>query len=358
MLLPLLPLVIIPSFDYPYISSKVFIFRILCCIIFVPVVVLCVRNYSFKALKSASPLIVFMGIIFVADWNGIVPRHSFWGDIQRFNGFVELVYLSFMYVAMRNVMNRERWARFIKISLIVATIIALDIIISSFIWNEIKISTLGNSLYAANYLLINLFLCLFAMNERKKGLFMYPTLLFFAAILITASRGALVGIFCGILCLFLLKKQYKIAVITFMAMIAVGTIVMFFHERGFGISEPRIILWKIAIENIAKKPWLGWGQDSFFWIYNMYNIESEAFITRLPDKPHNVLLDWPLSAGVLGFLSYVNMYKTIVYKLFYRNHVLLAGFVAYMVQNFFLFDTLISYIYFFSLMAFVSRESR
>jgi tetratricopeptide (TPR) repeat protein len=79
------------------------------------------------------------------------------------------------------------------------------------------------------------------------------------------------------------------------------------------------------------------------------------------DRSHNVFLDWLIAGGILGFLAYLSLYISFLYYVVYKGRstrvsdraILLGMICAYVFHNIFVFDNLISYIMFFSVLAFV-----
>jgi hypothetical protein len=73
-------------------------------------------------------------------------------------------------------------------------------------------------------------------------------------------------------------------------------------------------------------------------------------------------LDWLIDAGLLGLLAYLSLFATAFYsiwkfrsKLSHGAYVLAGLLVAYLFQNIFVFDNLISFILFFSLLAYLNN---
>ena len=79
------------------------------------------------------------------------------------------------------------------------------------------------------------------------------------------------------------------------------------------------------------------------------------------DRTHDIFLDWLIAGGLLGLLSYLGLYAALLYYvlrkesgLMVSEKAILVGLVsAYTFHNIFVFDNLISYIMFFSVLGFV-----
>ncbi|MFZ2523239.1 MAG: O-antigen ligase family protein, partial [Minisyncoccia bacterium] len=135
--------------------------------------------------------------------------------------------------------------------------------------------------------------------------------------------------------------------------------------RTIGIAEiktqGRYFVWPMAIKGFQERPVLGWGQEGFNYVFNKnYNPamfgQEEWF-----DRSHNVFLDWLIAGGLVGFISYILLYVFLLYYIYkghehmrYSERAILLGMIsAYIFNNIFVFDNLISYIMFFSILAFV-----
>ena len=86
-----------------------------------------------------------------------------------------------------------------------------------------------------------------------------------------------------------------------------------FPDKSIGFSEayPRLEIWKFSIENILKRPFLGWGGGSFPIVY-------ETFKGKWIGHPHNIIFELAFNYGVLTALiisSKVSQYLYKYYKL-------------------------------------------
>src|SRR5574337_399584 len=79
------------------------------------------------------------------------------------------------------------------------------------------------------------------------------------------------------------------------------------------------------------------------------------------DRAHNIIVEWLISAGIIGALSYLSLFGCALYLLwrFSRQKILRRSeaislcvlLVSYFFQNLFYFDSLISYVIFFAVLA-------
>jgi tetratricopeptide (TPR) repeat protein len=134
----------------------------------------------------------------------------------------------------------------------------------------------------------------------------------------------------------------------------------------------RFQIWKMALKGAEQRPILGWGQESFNYLF--YKYYSPAMYTQEPwfDRAHDVFLDWLTAGGVLGLLTYLSLFYFTLWYIWKKKVVmsssgkdvsasmdfsekitLTALLIAYFIHNIFVFDNIASYIMFFSLLAYI-----
>lgn len=312
--------------------------------------------------------------------------------------------------------RRKLWAVFAHVSLLVSIIMGvyglsqlsgkgLDFRIDAY---------LGNSTYLGVYALVHFFIAFYFWMRNayhihhirsSQGawkvdsiiqLIGYSALALFNLYIMyqTGTRGSLVGLVAGLgfiaLAIAVLDRTHRAirntgiallaiviaSVVTLGAMkdsdfvksrplIARFSALATFDVKGVFMNEGRArsLLWGIAYEGFKENPLLGWGQDNFGYVFSKhYNPEMYGQETWF-DRTHNVIFDWLISAGLLGLLSYLSLFAAVLFVLWkkmesggfelYEKAVLTGLLVAYFVHNLFVFDNLSSYIFFFSLLAFV-----
>ncbi|TSC67135.1 MAG: Lipid A core--O-antigen ligase-like protein [Parcubacteria group bacterium Gr01-1014_72] len=228
-------------------------------------------------------------------------------------------------------------------------------------------------------------------------------LLSFYIFFYTGTRGAVLALVGGVLLLGVLllsfgrlNKKMRIAGGAAVAifLIAIGT---FFTVRDipavrahkiFGrfasISldnddvRARFYVWNMAWQGFKERPVLGWGQESFNYVFNKYYDPKMHSREQWFDRTHNIFLDWLISAGVLGLLAYLSLFAVLLYYVWRSREtspvrsgasngasedergvsigekIIFTAFLgAYFLHNVFVFDNLISYILFFSLLAYI-----
>ncbi|HEY4512264.1 MAG TPA: O-antigen ligase family protein [Candidatus Paceibacterota bacterium] len=206
----------------------------------------------------------------------------------------------------------------------------------------------------------------------------------------TATRGAVLGLIGGILIaslyLFLKEKENlkikKGGLVVFLSVVVIIVGFMAVKNTSFVQNNPvlsrfasiswsesktqaRGYIWPMALRGFMEHPILGWGQEGFNYVFQKHYVPE--MITQEPwfDRAHNSFLDWLVAGGILGFLGYILLYIS-AFVILWKNSVfsqkeraLLFGLLAaYSFQSLFIFDNLISYLLFVSVLALVSGEAK
>ena len=267
-----------------------------------------------------------------------------------------------------------------------------------FIWSLIRVGnpTIEIGPYEQSILLFSFFALLalgYAFAKFKNSLWvgraLYGLLAFFelAVLYYAATRGAIVGISAGIILIAFLtlfmERQWTVARKVSLAFI-VGIVVFVgafaavrdadfiqksqtlsrFAHISFEDAESRFLIWKMSIQGFKERPILGWGQESFNLVFNKYYDPRMYKQEPWFDRAHNVFFDWLIAGGILGLLAYLSLFAAALYYLWFfrkdnhpfsiREKSIVTGLLAaYFFQNIFVFDQLVSYLLFFSVLAFI-----
>lgn len=421
-LIPVIPLIMVNTMFFPFITGKNFAFRIIVEIIAVLWIILALRNSEYRPKSSLvfKSIFLFVVIIGIADIFSANPFKSFWSNFERMEGWVTIFHL-FMYFVVAGSMLpvMKLWTRFLQLSVAVSVIEIfygfLQIMGKATIHQGgVRLDgTFGNASYLAIYMLFHIFITAFLLlrerwNKPMQWTYGVIMLLQFYILLHTASRGVtlglLVGIFVSLIIMaffekerLVLKKWSRIALAA-----AVVVVVAFIGLRqapfiksnpsleriasiSFKEATARFNIWSMAIEGFKERPILGWGQESFNFVFNKYYDPKLYTQEQWFDRSHNVFFDWLIAGGVLGLLSYLSIFLAFLLCL-WRDELskfsfmaflkrrswipsesvgfstsekaLLTGLVAgYFFQNLFVFDNIGSYILFFSLLAMIHTFS-
>lgn len=399
---PFITLIISNSLFFPFITGKNFTFRIIVEVVFAAWILLALYEPAYRPKFSwiIGSFGALLGVMFFADLFGENPLASFWSNFERMEGYVTLVH-AFMYLlVMGTVLTTDKlWNRFFNTTLLAGVLLAMyafaqlagNITINQGGWR--LDGTLGNSAYMAIYTLFHVFIALLMLvRTQSKGLrYVYAGLaLLFGYLLIqTATRGTILGLVGGLgittLYIALFTKNHpktrKIAAAALIALVVIVSLFVTFRKSTFIQDNPylgrvanitlsegnvRFTVWHMAYEGFKERPILGWGQSNFNYIFNKYYDPSIYFAEAWYDRVHNIVFDWLIAGGILGFLAYFGILGAAVFYLFVRPLVkheevfsvaergLLLGLLAgYTFHNLFVFDNIVSYIFYSTILAFI-----
>ncbi|KKW07201.1 MAG: hypothetical protein UY39_C0018G0004 [Candidatus Kaiserbacteria bacterium GW2011_GWC2_49_12] len=133
-------------------------------------------------------------------------------------------------------------------------------------------------------------------------------------------------------------------------------------------AQARIMNWGVAWQGVKERPVLGWGQENFAIVFNKYYNPQMYGQEQWFDRVHNVVFDWLVAGGVLGLLAYLSLFVFALWYIWRRDagersftvsegSILTGLLAAYFFHNLFVFDNVMSYFLFASVLAFVSRFS-
>ena len=189
----------------------------------------------------------------------------------------------------------------------------------------------------------------FLVNKKKSKKFITSIIciLFIIAILLTNSRNAWLGmlisiqIMLGFETIFFLIPLilFSFIILTFLISLLPTEIrndlVSFvpinilnnFPDKSTGISEafPRLEIWRFCIENIIKRPFLGWGGGSFPIVY-------ETFKGKWIGHPHNIIFELAFNYGLITAFIISSKVLNYLYK-FYKSIVNSAELRIYDLKN-------------------------
>lgn len=132
-------------------------------------------------------------------------------------------------------------------------------------------------------------------------------------------------------------------------------------------GHSRMMIWGMSYEGVKERPILGWGQDNFTYVFAKYYDPAMYAQEQWFDRTHNVFFDWLIAAGFLGLLAYLSLFFSAIYMLWRKKDdnwsvseraTIIGMLIAYFVHNFFVFDNLASYIFFFTILAFISTRGQ
>ena len=406
-LVPSIVLLVSESMFFPFITGKNFAFRILVEIMFSAWLLLALLNAEYRPRFSWIIVSFFslLAVMFFANAMGESPLKSFWSNFERMEGYVTLVHVFLYALVMGSSIRTEKlWNALFNTTLAVALIVVVYAL--GQLGNVLQISqgtswrvdgTLGNSTYMAVYMLFHIFIAGLMLVRTRISWMRYVygglVVLFVFILVQTGTRGAVLGLAggtllsAGYIALFAhghaLIRKVAIGVLLFV-IIATGLLIGF-RETSFIQDDPRLArvanisldagstrfaIWSLAFEGFKERPILGWGQENFSYVFNTYYTAELYGQEPWFDRVHNVVLDWLVAGGILGFLFYVGIFVAAVAYLIVlpiirkdtspftpvERGILFGLLAAYTLHNLFVFDNLISYIFFGVILAFIHQR--
>jgi tetratricopeptide (TPR) repeat protein len=406
---------LLPAMFFPYITGKNFAFRILVEVLLGLYILLALRDPKYRPRSS---LIMWVALGFVA-WMGIAtalsidPIKSFWSNFERMEGYVSLLHLFAFFVVAGAVLSAERlWERFLQTSVFASMLQGVVVLLQVLGWLGFAPSsqsgvradgTFGNATYLAVFLLINFFITLYLLaGAYSKGRRIEPWLqvnyglalvLQAAGIAFSQTRGAMLGLVAGLVvgALYLLwqargpewRTARRVSAGTLGALVLLGGLLFALRDTAAVQAIPGInrlasisftettvmsrfeYIWPIAVWGALERPVFGWGQENFSFVFNknydpgLYG-QEEWF-----DRAHNQFLDWFIAGGGPAFVLYTLLYLLAAWAIFrsstlrvHEQAALLGLLAAYGFNNMFVFDNIMSGVYFFTLLAFAHMHSR
>ncbi len=399
-IIPFIVFLVPSGMFFPFIVGKGFAFRIIVEILFGLFVALAFvdKEYRPKVSWLSKSILLFMAVMLVADLLGQNPFKSIWSNYERMEGFMLILHLGMFYFVTSSVLKtKEIWNWFFNTTIFASVLMSFYGLLQ--LAGAITISqggarldgTLGNSAYMAIYLVFHIFLSAYMMVSGFNKTFhkwIYGSIIFLETLLLyyTATRGAILGIIGGIILTGIVlawkeKENKTLRKVGYYTLAGVAVFIVGFlliKNTAFVKNSPvlgrfstmsvselqtqgRYFVWPMAVKGIAERPLLGWGQENFNFVFNKYYNPGLYGQEEWFDRTHDLILDWLIAGGILGFLSYVSIYVALFYLIWRKKSTLkllqksiLTGLVsAYVFHNIFVFDNLISYIIFFSVLAYV-----
>ncbi len=402
-LIPIIPLVVFNSLFFPFITGKNFAFRLIVEVITGAWVILAVTDTKYRPKKSwiAWALLAFLVVMALADATGIYPYKSFWSNFERMEGYITLLHLGAYFFVLAAVLSTTRlWSWFLNTTIAVSIIMSVYGLLQlagKFTINQGGVrldGRLGNATYLAIYVVFHMFLVAylavsdnhFVLNpgntklKRQKLLIAGLVIIIEGIILYyTATRGAILGFIFGAvlaaLLVALLDKTHKHVRKIGLGIVIVGVVVVIgfiglrnasFIKKSPVLSrfasisvndkttESRFILWNMAFKGFKERPILGWGQENFNYVFNKYYNPKLYDQEQWFDRTHNVIFDWLIAGGLLGILTYLGFFISILVILWKKGSsfslaeksVLTGMLAGYFIHNLFVFDNLTSYLLF------------
>jgi len=392
-----LPVYVEGNFFFPYITGKNFGFRIIVEVIFLSWIALSMYDAQYRPRWSwiLGAFGTLLGVMFIANLQAISINTAFWSNYERMDGYVTLIHVFLYFLVLGSMLKTPKiWSYFLHTSAVVAAVVAFKGL-SQLSSVGVRVdSTLGNAAYMAVYMLFHIFILFYLFVRSNlntyKVIYALLSVLFMFVLLLTGTRGTAIGlavgavVTTGYIALFGARYQtlQKYAIWSFIFLfLAIGGFISVrdtsYVQSSSSLSRIanidlskdlaiRSIIWGMAVEGVKERPFFGWGQGNFNYVFNtqydprMYNQEQWF------DRVHNIFFDWLIAGGIVGFLAYFSIFAALLYYLFWKQifkpdenftvlerGILLGLILGYLTHNLVVFDNIISYIFFGAIIALI-----
>ena len=280
--------------------------------------------------------LAWLGTATISLLTSVQQSRSFWGSISRGDGLFFFIGLwIFLLLLLLLLRERVRWLKLLAVMSWVGTLSAVFSISQwlGFSWiyriaSGARVGGLmGNPIFLGTLLLITGFLTvyfwLYAKGKVQRITYFIAAILQLIALLLTASRGPLLGLMVGGIILIIgswsiYKKSINwqwnklwwgiLPVIT-IAIIgwsekAVWSRLIQFDLQSDSIKS-RLLAWSALREAVTAHPWWGWGLENVQAAFNSFyrpGLASMGVAETVYDRAHNLLLDHLLTTGWIGTL--------------------------------------------------------
>lgn len=360
-------------------------------------------KYAPRITLLTGAVLAFFAAQVVSSLAGFNFDRSFWGTLEAGRGLIMDLHYTALFLLLAGVFRtKQDWLFLLRIFVFVSFISTLAGFLQFAGVEEFysadpfagRISgTLSNPVYFGSFLVISIFIGLYlVVAEQRIGsrvIFGMLTLLNVIALVFTQTRGAFSGLVFGLfvaalLCLaFLLPHNQKLKINILMAGLACSAALLFLainqqnlidnplFGRLYSVFDVRSIndrlpAWEIALRAWRDRPILGWGPESFGFLYDKYFAARYYKIRPSYDvfyDAHNKILNLAAENGMAGVSLYAAIFMIVFAVLWKKKEkigmvasfILIGLFAGYFVQDLFAFDTVSTNLAFFLLLGFVNN---
>ncbi|MFA4990801.1 MAG: O-antigen ligase [Candidatus Paceibacterota bacterium] len=408
-----------PTILRPFILGKMLPFQtfvLLLVVVWIGLMIIDFQKYRPRFNLLTIAVTIFFGAILLSCIFSWHPYRSFWGNAERMEGFISLIHFYFFFLALSSLFHHDKeYIRKLVFSSICINF--FGVIFPILEWLRVMPlprgeslarpgGVFGNPTFFAGFILVHLFLMVwyyltYAKKEEFKSQRTWLIIMGLVSLVVflwVQTRGSIIGLIVGLFAALIVSiftipnKIYKK-----FAMIGAGVIVLMgilffvfqpqiqqsrisqeipFVGRLASISlsdastRARILNWQRSFNWWKERPIFGYGQDMFYQVFDKnYSGDDFALSRERFDRAHNKFFDVLLMNGAVGFLAYLFLLGVVGYLIILKIKkcqtindrfawISIFGlFIAYLVHNFFVFDTPANSIFFYFFLAFLNIET-
>jgi len=335
-LILLLPVTVYADITYPFNFGRLLFFMFWLTLLAVGAMV--TSRWQFISAWWRSPILwiflVWIGTATISLLAGVQWSRSFWGSISRGDGLFFFIGLwVFLLLLLLLVREKVHWLKLLAAISWVGTLSAIFSISQwlGFSWiyriaSGSRVGGLmGNPIFLGTLLLLTGFLTVYfffhVRSRAQRIAYFIAALLQLVALLLTASRGPLLGLMVGGLILIvgsglIYKKSISWrwhrlwwGLIPIVVIVIVGwwerTVwlrLVQFDLQSDSIRS-RLLAWATLQDAIMAHPWWGWGLENVQAAFNSFyrpGLASLGIEETVYDRAHNLLLDHFVTTGWIG----------------------------------------------------------
>lgn len=342
-----IPYAVVPYLLYPFISSKVLLFR-------AATALLVVANFRRIRLDPIGLALIFLLITgFISDIQAKEPLLAIWSDHSRMDGWIGQAFLTVFYFVAAPTFESLRFRGFFIDTMLV---LSIGVIPAWAIFAPHSPEALtrpetlfGNPTYYGGYALWMIFLSYWRMGSQWLNWRLLIVLANTAGIVLAQDRGALVGLLAGIAVMTFMQSKIRLEIILAglgIALLALPISVLHLMKGNDIDIVMRLSTWKQSALLILENPVWGYGHEGLHWVLPGW------------DRAHNFLLDWGIEGGFVGIASHALICAAILRAVLLdkKKAALLAAFAAYFVNLAFVFDTIATTLPFYALASMIRTQ--
>ena len=403
---------LVPNMFFPFITGKNFVFRIVVELLFALYVLLALKEPKYRPTGSLL-LWVFGAFVLwmaVATTVSADPIKSFWSNFERMEGYITVLHLFLYFTMVGAVISAANWwKRFFQVSVAAASLEALYALgqllhiggLAPSSQSDARLDgTFGNAAYLGIFMLFNTFITLYLLVRDRRSMvaqsiYGVALVLEVAVLYYTQTRSAFLGLLVGLVVCALYvvwgtRQGGQWKSLRRMSMYALGAVVLvvvvFVSVRNTSFvrqnqtlarfasisltdsgSQARFQIWDMAWQGFKQSPKtiaVGWGQENFSFVFNKYYSPGMYAQEQWFDRAHNQFLDWLIAGGLPAFLLYVSLFVLAALAILRselevpEQAVFLGLLAGYAFNNLFVFDDLMSSLYFFAILAYLHSLSK
>ncbi|MCG2686640.1 O-antigen ligase family protein, partial [Candidatus Parcubacteria bacterium] len=344
------PLLISSRFIFPFITTKTMFFRIAVelAIILYSALAMIAPQFRPRMTKLSWLIVTFGGIILLTGITGVDFYKTFWGTIERGEGFLTIAHLIIYFLLLTwTFKSKKEILNYITVAVAVGLLVDLYAILQRaqvekfLFWRIIHSgegrlsATIGNAAFMGAFSLAQFFLSLLLFLKRKQ---LWWKIITGLAIIInlyvlyqTQTRGAAIGL---VIVAFLTSIFYffkspdkikkRMAGIILLVIIISGSLVWINKDssliqsssmlrRLVSISktdittESRIAAWETSWNGWEDRFIFGYGWENYNIAFNRYFpaiIFKDAGSQLWFDRAHNTIFDIAVATGLIGLICY------------------------------------------------------